>query len=229
MGSSSYDAEYTEDAEQPAHAVTLTPFWIQRAEVSNAAYSDCVAAGACTPPTSPASATRPSYYGNPDFADYPVIFVAQPQAQAYCEWAGGRLPTEAEWEYAARYGSSSYYVWGDNAATGIENPNLANFDDVVGDTTAVTAYFDGATDAGLVNLHGNVWEWTADWYDPGYYTVSPEESPTGPASGSEKVTRGGSWSTGIEYISLTNRYNRNPNQGYDNVGFRCVRTTNPES
>ncbi len=228
MGSGNYNAEYTEDAEQPEHSVTLSPFWIQRAETSNAAYSDCVAAGACTPPTSSASATRSSYYGNPDFADYPVIFVTQPQAQDYCAWAGGRLPTEAEWEYAARYGSSSYYVWGDNAATGVENPNLANFDDVVGDTTAVTAYFDGATDAGLVNLHGNVWEWTADWYDPGYYTISPEENPTGPANGSEKVARGGSWSTGIEYISLTNRYNRNPNQGYDNVGFRCARITNPE-
>ena len=156
-----------------------------------------------------------------------MIFVTQPQAQAYCEWIGGRLPTEAEWEYAARMPSQTFYTWGETAAAGLENPNLANFDDVVGDTTAVMAYLDGATDAGLLNLHGNVWEWTADWFDPDYYAISPEENPTGPDSGSEKVARGGGWSTGVEYISLTNRFNRNPNQGYDNVGFRCMRTTTP--
>ncbi len=227
MGSDSYSAEFTEAAEQPAHFISLTPFWIQRTEVSNAAYAECVAAGTCSEPTSTASATRSSYYDNPEFANYPLIYVTQPQAQTYCQWIGGRLPTEAEWEFAARYPTHTYYTWGNEAAQAVDNPELANFGKTIGDTTSVTATFAGAGESGLLNMHGNVWEWTADWFDENYYQVSPENNPTGPENGSEKVARGGSWSTSLEYISLTNRFNRNPNQGYDNIGIRCVRATMP--
>ncbi|KAA3654115.1 MAG: hypothetical protein DWQ04_34715 [Chloroflexi bacterium] len=226
MGSSSYDTEFTEEAEQPTHDVSLSPFWIQRTEVSNAAYAECVAAGSCTAPSSIASNTQLDYFTNTEFANYPVIFVTQPQAQTYCEWIGGRLPTEAEWEFAARYPKNSYYTWGNLANAAADNPDLANFGKLVGDTTPVYNYISGATESGLFNMHGNVWEWTADWFDPAYYQNSPSENPTGPESGNEKVARGGSWSTSLEYISLTNRFNRDPNQGYDNVGFRCVSTTN---
>lgn len=227
MGSDSFSAEFTEEAEQPTHFVSLTPFWIQRTEVSNAAYAECVAAEACSEPTSLVSNTRLDYYTNAEFAEYPVIFVTQPQAQAYCEWVGERLPTEAEWEYAARYPTHTYYTWGSAANTAVDNPDLANFGKTIGDTTPVYSHFAGITESGLFNMNGNVWEWTADWFDPDYYQNSPPENPTGPESGSEKVARGGSWSTSLEYISLTNRFNRDPNQGYDNVGFRCVRRTSP--
>lgn len=227
MGSSNYNAEYTEPAEQPQHAVTVNAFWIQRTEVSNASYAECVAESACTPPTSSTSATRASYYGNAAFADHPVLFVTQGQAQDYCEWVDGRLPTEAEWEYATRFPTldTAYYIWRGNPAQA--DASLANFGKNSGDTTPVTALLSGANEAGLLNIHGNVWEWTADWFDENYYAGSPEDNPTGPASGGGKVARGGSWSTNLEYISLTNRYTRNPNQGYDNVGFRCVRQTSP--
>lgn len=227
MGSSNYDAQYTEPAEQPPHSITLNPFWMQRTEVSNANYAACVADSACTPPTASASATQANYYGNDAFADYPVLFVTHDQAQAYCQWVDGRLPTEAEWEYAARFPTSgtSYYIWGVNPDQA--DASLANFGKNSGDTIPVTALLDGANEAGLLNMHGNVWEWTADWFDENYYATSPEGNPTGPTSGSEKVARGGSWSTNLEYISLTNRFTRSPNQGYDNVGFRCVRVTSP--
>lgn len=227
MGSSNFTAQHTEPAEQPQHLVTVNPFWIQRTEVNNASYAACVAAGACTPPTSSASATQANYYGNDAFADHPVLFVTHDQAQTYCQWVDGRLPTEAEWEYAARFPTRdvSYYIWGVNPSQA--NASLANFGKNSGDTISVTALPDGANEAGLFNMHGNVWEWTADWFDATYYATSPEYNPTGPASGSEKVARGGSWSTNLEFISLTNRFNRNPNQGYDNLGFRCVRVTNP--
>lgn len=227
MGSSSFTAQHTEPAEQPQHLVTVNPFWMQRTEVSNASYAACVAAGACTPPTSSASATQANYYGNDAFADHPVLFVTYDQAQTYCQWVNGRLPTEAEWEYAARFPTRdvSYYIWGANPSQA--NASLVNFGKNSGDTTSVTALPDGVNEAGLFNMHGNVWEWTADWFDATYYATSPEDNPTGPASGSEKVARGGSWSTNLEFISLTNRFNRNPNQGYDNLGFRCVRVTSP--
>ncbi len=227
MGSSNFTTQYTEPAEQPQHLVTVNSFWMQRTEVSNASYAACVADSVCTPPRSSASATQANYYGNDTFADYPVLFVTQDQAQAYCQWADGRLPTEAEWEYAARFPTRdvSYYIWGDNPAQA--DASLANFGKNSGDTIPVTALPDGANEAGLLNLHGNVWEWTSDWFDATYYASSPENNPTGPASGNEKVARGGSWSTNLEFISLTNRFNRSPNQGYDNLGFRCVRVTSP--
>ncbi len=227
MGSSNYNAQYTEPAEQPPHIVAVNAFWMQRTEVSNASYAACVADSACTPPTSSASATQANYYGNDAFADYPVLFVTHDQAQDYCQWVDGRLPTEAEWEYAARFPTrdTSYYIWGVNPAQA--DASLANFGKNSGDTTPVNALLNGANEAGLFNMHGNVWEWTADWFDENYYAVSPENNPTGPTGGSEKAARGGSWSTNLEYISLTNRFNRDPNQGYDNVGFRCVRNVTP--
>ena len=227
MGSDSYSAQFSEPAEQPAHFVSLTSFWMQRTEVSNAAYAECVTAGVCTEPTSLASATRAEYYANPEFAGYPVIFVTQPQANVYCQWTGGRLPTEAEWEYAARYPTNTYYTWGNDPTQAADNPELANFDKIAGDTVSVFSAVNGATESGLLNIHGNVWEWTADWFDENYYEVSPENNPSGPETGSQKVARGGSWSTDLEFISLTNRFNRDPNQGYDNTGFRCVRVTSP--
>lgn len=227
MGPNPFVAEYFELSEQPFHVVWLDEFWIQQTEVSNANYAACVAAGGCLAPTASRSATRSSYYDNEAFADYPVIYVTHAMAQTYCEWLDGRLPTEAEWEYAARLPTDAEYLytWGDNVREA--SSQYANFGNQTGDTLPVTAHVAGANQAGLLNLHGNVWEWTADWFSETYYEDSPLDNPPGPESGTEKVARGGSWSTGLEFLSLTNRFSRDPNQGYDHMGFRCLRTTPP--
>ncbi|MCA9994328.1 MAG: SUMF1/EgtB/PvdO family nonheme iron enzyme [Anaerolineales bacterium] len=227
MGPNPFVAEYFELSEQPFHIVWLDEFWIQQTEVSNADYAACVAAGGCLAPTASRSATRSSYYDNEAFADYPVIYVTHAMAQTYCEWLDGRLPTEAEWEYAARLPTDAEYLytWGDNVREA--SSQYANFGNQTGDTLPVTAHVAGANQAGLLNLHGNVWEWTADWFSETYYVDTTSENPPGPESGTEKVARGGSWSTGLEFLSLTNRFSRDPNQGYDHMGFRCLRTTPP--
>jgi formylglycine-generating enzyme required for sulfatase activity len=188
-------------------------------------YAACVKAGACTPPRSDSSHTRFSYYGNSEFDDYPVINVDWNQAKTYCEWRGARLPTEAEWEKAARGTDGRIYPWGNNAPTCL----LANFNPTsgnicVGDTNEVGNYPDGVSPYGIYDLVGNVWEWVADWYNANYYANSPYRNPQGPASGDYRAMRGGSW---VDFygnlLSASYRSRYVPVTG-DYVGFRCSRS-----
>jgi eukaryotic-like serine/threonine-protein kinase len=175
--------------EIPDHDVELDAFWMDQLEVTNAMYALCVSSGGCTPPQASKSQRRPEYFNNPEFNDYPVIYVTWGQARAYCEWAGRRLPTEAEWERAGRGDDFRTFPWGEDKADG----TLANFNMLVGDTSRVGTYPAGASPFGVLDMAGNVAEWVNDFYSSNY-TNAITLNPVGPSESSSfyRVVRGGS-------------------------------------
>jgi serine/threonine-protein kinase len=200
--------------EQPVHTVALDAFWIDQTEVTNGQFAVCVEAGACDPPAKSSSDTRDTYYGDGAYDDHPVIWVHWRQAVAYCEWAGARLPTEAEWEYAARGPEGSEYPWGNSEPDCDE----ANYVGCERDTVAVGSYPGGASWCGALDMAGNVWEWVAD--PLGRYGSERQVNPTGPASGDARVTRGGSW----RFPTHVRSAQRGPGMTATGatVGFRCA-------
>jgi formylglycine-generating enzyme required for sulfatase activity len=215
MGSAEGDSD-----EQPVHIVALDGFWIDQTEVTNGQYQRCVESGDCNPPVESRSSTRDSYYGNSTYDDYPVIYVSWHQANAYCEWAGARLPTEAEWEYAARGSDGRTYPWG-NSVPDCDKANYWDKEDgCVGDTTAVGSYAAGVSWCGALDMAGNVWEWVADWYAD--YPSGREVNPTGPSSGESRVLRGGSWVRAANRLRCTYRNRAPPDNWGGHRGFRCA-------
>jgi len=230
---------YREDDEQPAREVTLDAFWMDQVEVTNGMYNLCVQAGICQPPQKIRSDNRENYFGNPEFQDYPVVYVTWQDADVYCQWAERRLPTEAEWERAARGDDKRNYPWGDE----LPNQYTANFMNLVGDTSRVGSYAEGASPFGILDMAGNVWEWVVDRYRPDYYKKAPTINPPGPTEedvfNTMRVIRGGSFQEDGVFLRLANRsFIEGPNLKADpksneyfgkssnRIGFRCAETGN---
>jgi formylglycine-generating enzyme required for sulfatase activity len=217
MGSDSGDSD-----EKPVHTVYLDAFWIDQFEVTNKQYQACVDAGTCEPPSSSSSYTHPSYYENLEFDNYPVLNVNWDKANRYCEvWAGGDLPTEAQWEKAARGTDERTYPWGNDAP----NEGLLNYNTNVGDTTTVGSYPGGKSPYEVYDMAGNVWEWVNDYYQSDYYTLlgGNASNPFGPDSGQYRVLRGGTWFNSDDDVRSASRNWYDPTYAY-NFGFRCVRS-----
>lgn len=201
----------------PQHAVYLNAFWMDRVEVSNAMYLKCLNVGNCTP-----LASNNIYYQSWIYRDHPVIYVTWYQAQAYCEWAGRHLPTEAQWEKSARGTDGRLYPWGDEPP----NPSLANYGgSMINEAVSVYRYPLGASPYGVLNMSGNAREWIMDWFDPEYYKSSPDKNPTGPETGIEKSLRSGSYNEDGREILVTKRYNHEPSSAGLSRGFRCAEDT----
>jgi len=224
MGSDAYDNE------KPVHTVDLDVFYIDKHEVTNILYSACVQVGACQPPKNNASYIHDSYYGNSEFDQYPVIYVDWNMANTYCTWrgqeTGGRthLPTEAEWEKAARGADGRTYPWGEEI-----DPTRANYNNNVGDTTAVGSYESDKSPYGVYDMAGNAWEWVADWYDANYYATLGENNanPQGPLQSgiySYKVLRGGAWFIYINDLRTARRGWHDLAFISNFIGFRCSRS-----
>jgi formylglycine-generating enzyme required for sulfatase activity len=196
--------------EAPAHTVTLDAFYIDQYEVTNARYKSCVNAGECQ---EPGCSDR---YGNPDKKNHPVVCVTWSQARTYCEWRGDRLPTEAEWEKAARGTDERTYPWGENI-----NCELANYkSSCVGDTTPGGSYVNGVSPYGVYDLAGNVWEWVQSVYQA--YPYDPVDGRENLDSTNVRVLRGGGWRSSELLARASYRDLDRPGTGDDDLGFRCV-------
>ncbi len=217
------------DDEKPRHDVGISKdFWIGRTEVTVGAYQKFATA------TSREMPPAPDFNQNWQFKEHPVNGVTWGEADAYCRWADGRLPTEAEWEYAARGGEEGRkYPWGNEISHDEANYaadeyyfGLAEGKDAWEFTSPVGSF--SGSGFGLHDMAGNVWEWVADWYDEDYYKNSPNADPRGPASGRRRVLRGGSWYTDFpENLRTSYRLTYRPEYRYSYIGFRCAREVSP--
>jgi len=204
--------------EGPQRRVYLDGFYIDRYDVTNARYERCVSAGVCHPPFPISSRMRSEYCGHPRYADYPVIYVSWQDADDYCRWAGKRLPSEAEWEKAARGVTGRRWPWGNRW----DPQKLNSWSAGLHDTTQVGGYPQGGSPYGAMDMAGNVWEWVADWYEYGYYGRAPDRNPYGPSRGRSKVLRGGSWLSDSQYTRTTFRFPRPSDYRTASFGFRCA-------
>jgi formylglycine-generating enzyme required for sulfatase activity len=222
--------------EEPAHPVYVDSLWMDRYVATNSEYRACYEAGVCDLPRRTSSYVADitlveNYFFNPIYDGYPVVYLEHQSASDYCGWRGMRLPTEAEWEHAARGAGPALYPWGSSEPV----CSMANFNEdglfCVGGTVPVGSYPKNITPEGVVEMGGNVWEWTQDWYGAEYYSESPCENPAGPETGTQRVLRGGAWYYPVDAMSVTYRnqwepeflFTGNPFGDYRGFGVRCVK------
>lgn len=227
---------------KPVHEDTLDAFWIDQTEVTNSMYAQCVSAGVCSEPASLKGPIKNNYYGNSEFDDFPVIYVSWEQANDYCAWAGRQLPTEAQWEKAARGDDERLYPWGNT----IEDYR-GNFTPLKTGYRAVGSFQGGASPYGTLQMSGNAYEWVGDWFDKAYYQSQETwMNPVGPDAGEMRVIRGGKFfqwyydkkiqgpagifdykweriytESVIDFVSASRMY-LNPESTSQLVGFRCA-------
>ena len=214
-----------EKDEAPAHKVTLYPYKIDTYEVSYAMYDSCVKQGACSKPhyddgkcimwTSSGikKVKVPVKYRSPD---YPVVCVTWHQARQYCRFKGKRLPSEAQWEYAALAGKKKKYTWGN------QSPNKSLCTQPSNNKPAKSGSYK-PNGWGIYDMTGNVWEWTNDWYERDYYKISKKENPSGSPVGRYRAIRGGGWYSTRKQLRIKNRQWFAPEYGEISIGVRCVK------
>jgi serine/threonine-protein kinase len=237
MGSTDMD-ELADDDEKPQHSVALDAFWIDQTEVTNAMFSKFVDDSDFITEAEKKGWSQVyvddqwkrvdgadwRHPAGPDssvvgYENHPVVHVSWADAQAYCKWAGRRLPTEAEWEKAARGTDGLIFPWGDRI-----NCNLAQYVKCGGQALPVGSRPAGASPYGAFDMSGNVWEWVSDWYSETYYVGVRMVNPQGPTSGELRVQRGGSWRLNEKYTRSANRTSIAPDETWQSDGFRCALT-----
>ncbi len=209
MGHASGDVD-----ERPVRRVCVSAYWLAQTEVTNNQYAVCVNAGSCARPQDT------TFFDNPAYADHPVAFVSWYDAAGYAAWWGGMLPTETQWEYAARGPEGWIYPWGDHAPT----CSAGNMEGCVGMTVPVGSITGSASWVGVYDLAGNVWEWTADYYGRDYYATLTDgaQDPTGPATGEMHNVRGSSWRDSTDYARAFYHGGNYPGYTGDILGFRVA-------
>ncbi len=211
----------------PEHGIYLNEYWIDKYEVTNREYKVFCDATSREYPPDPSFAGMTNYFSN--YPSYPVVNVYWADALAYAQWAGKRLPTEAEWERAAKGDTNNHiYPWGDNFNATIGGTIYHANTDQPGDswpfTSPVGVFPTGVSPMGCYDMAGNVWEWTADYYSPSYYGSSPPNNPQGPETGTARVRRGGYAGSDHSFTRCSARNNFPPSSRSIYMGFRCART-----
>jgi iron(II)-dependent oxidoreductase len=208
MGSSLDESK--NESEKPRHRVFLGTYYIDKYPVTNQAYRRFLRE---------TGHPQPLFWTDPQFnhPSHPVVGLSWYDALAYCNWANKRLPTEAEWEKAAKGEANFIYPWGNEF-----KPGMANVDAVLSHTSPVDQFFMGISPYGCLDMIGNVWEWCYDWFDEKFYTMSPANNPKGPENGKKKVIRGGGWDTISFNARNAFRFFADPASKSPNIGFRCV-------
>lgn len=209
--------------EEQQHKVFISTFKIDKYEVTTNKYAECVNAGDCQMPVIGGI----MHYGDPEAGNFPINGVSWYQAKTYCEWEGKRLPSSAEWELAARGTDGRTFPWGeekpDCSRAVMDRENAGFLGCGSGNSLNVGSKPKGASPYGVMDMAGNLWEWTSDWYDETYYFNSSYRDPKGPKTGELKITRGGDFLSRQSYeLRTTARFPYYPSNPSPAIGFRCV-------
>jgi formylglycine-generating enzyme len=210
--------------ERPNHDVFVDTFYIDKYELTNGRYLQFVTETGHRTPQHPTDPKKGIWKGNmmpESIANLPVINVDWYDANTYCQWAGKRLPTEAEWEKAAKGPNDWRFPWG-NVEPTMEHLNFNQSWRGEATLTEVGIYEKGKSPYGVYDVAGNVWEWVADWYDPGYYAISPAQNPQGPENGTHKTLRSSGWQGETPQVRIFTRIKSLPTDRNNSTGFRCA-------